>query len=152
MRRVIVPPNEVHSWNEEKLQELVGKFVAVEVLATDEERGMYGSTWVGGTGIVVSIARQDHPKPMGPVTVIMWDYGMGWQWRDSSEVYLSICDGDETHDARKHLGPAPEAVECEKGLGIRDRTVAEARKHVYQTLPEKDREEYNAWLLDNEAR
>lgn len=149
MRRQIVPPNEVHSWSDDALQKLVGKFVTVEVVATPEERSMYGGEWVGGTGVVVSVAHKDYQKPMGPVTVIMWDYGMGWQWRANSEVYIAICDGAEGPHNIQHEPEDPDGVGCLDDMGIRDMRLEEARRHVKGLLDPKQRMAYEAWLLEN---
>lgn len=130
----VYPPSEVRQWTLQQMRDLAGKYVIVEVWASQSERDWYESDWIGGEGFVSRGGRRastdlsNEPKDVedGPVWWVLWDYGMGWQWNKDAEVYVSVCEGNG-HSARHE--PFTESVQnCRAQMGVRGNTLEAARE------------------------
>lgn len=116
-------PEVVREWTEEDLQSLIGKFVVVEVPASEwyKENVPDGGDWEGGTGIVLEAgSRQVVDKNNRDIDIrfIHFDDGMGWAFKPDQEVHVHVCD--EHGDHRK---ADPKASNCLSTLGVRGKEV-----------------------------
>lgn len=115
-------PDEVSKWNEADLERLIGKYVVVEVEASDwyKENVPEGGDWEGGSGVCEEAGvRQAVDRDNKPIEIrfIHWDYGMGWSWRPDQITHIHACDKHGRHDPKDK-----EAVKCLRTLGVRGET------------------------------
>lgn len=125
-------PEVVRDWTEDDLRQLVGKYVVVEVAASEwyKENIPDGGDWEGGTGLCTQaeiITRSIAGKRTELFDVI-WDYGMGWSWEPSTEAHVHVCDehGEHrvkwNHNRQRYEDNGDEgAAECLSTLGVRGR-------------------------------
>lgn len=112
-------PDAVSKWTESDLEKLIGKYVVVEVEASEwfKENNPEGGDWEGGAGVCVdSGVRQAVDRNNKPIEIrfVHWDYGMGWSWRPDQTVHVHACDEHGEHSI--HHKPA---VKCLRTLGVR---------------------------------
>lgn len=110
-------PDAVADWTERDLQDLVGKYVVVEVEASEWYRENVGGEWEGGTGLCEDAGRKQvvdrHNRDID-ISYVHWDYGMGWSWRPDQEVNIFTCDEHGRHDPTDKKAQA-----CLRTLGAR---------------------------------
>ena len=112
-------PDEVSKWTEGDLEQLIGKFVVVEVEASEwyRENVPDGGDWEGSQGICeeagVRQAVDRHNKPI-EIRFIHWDGGLGWSWRPDQTIHIHACDKHGDHDPKDK-----DAAKCLRTLGVR---------------------------------
>lgn len=115
-------PETVARWTEADLQKLAGKFVVVEVEASDwyRENVPDGGDWEGGSGLCEEAGIRsavDRDNKAIEIRFVHWDYGMGMAWRPDQEVHIHVCD-EHDHDAKDDK----KARKCLSTLGVRGET------------------------------
>lgn len=111
-------PEKVAAWTEEDLQKLVGKFVVVEVEASEWYKENVGGDWEGGSGICEEAGiRQavDRNNKDIEIRFVHFDYGMGWAWRPDQTTHIHACDEHGDHNSKDDK----KAEKCLRTLGVR---------------------------------
>lgn len=116
-------PEVVREWAETDLQNLIGKYVVVEVPASEwyKENVPDGGDWEGGQGVCEAAGfRQVVDKNSKDIEIrfIHFDDAMGWAWVPDAEVHVHVCD-----EHGQHLPSDPKAVKCLSTLGVRGKGV-----------------------------
>lgn len=103
MGLLMFPADVTRGWTSSDMEQLVGRYVSVDVPASAGFRQMYPEARTeGGAGTVVAV---DYHSPTDTLTV-MWDDGLGWVWNKEDGAYITVCN-DLSHG--DHFEPAGEA-------------------------------------------
>lgn len=113
-------PEVVAEWTEADLKKLVGKFVSVEVEASEwyRENVPDGGDWEGGTGVCEDAGRKsavDRDNKTIDINFVHFDYGMGWAWRPDQKAHIFACDEHGDHSDKSDK----KAQKCLRTLGVR---------------------------------
>lgn len=111
-------PEQVAEWTEDNLKALVGKYVVVEVEASEWFKENVGGDWEGGSGLCEEAGRKpvvDRNSKDIDINFVHWDYGMGWAWRPDQAAHIHVCDEHGEHRPGKDKG----ADKCLSTLGVR---------------------------------
>lgn len=115
-------PDKVLAMTEVDLKQLIGKYIVVEVAASEWYKENVGGEWEGGSGMCTAAGVQNRKAEVDgkdidvKVKFVMWDYGMGWSWTPDSVVHIHVCDEHGNHRERDKG-----ASECLSTLGVRGR-------------------------------
>lgn len=117
-------PDDVSKLTEGDLEKLIGKFVVVEVEASDwyKENVPDGGDWEGGMGTCTEAGvRQavDRNNKAIEIRFVHWDDGMGWSWRPDQTVHIHACD---QHGEHREANGDKGAGKCLRTLGVRGGT------------------------------
>lgn len=102
MGLLMFPADVTRGWTADDLEQLVGRYVSVDVPASAGFQQMYPEARTeGGSGIVAAV---DYHWAMEVITVV-WDNGLGWVWNKEDGAYITVCN-DTSHG--DHFEPAGE--------------------------------------------
>lgn len=113
-------PEIVAKWTQVDLEKLIGKFVSVEVEASEwyKENVPDGGDWEGGVGICEEAGTRSavdrHNKTI-EIRFVHFDYGMGWAWRPDQAAHIFVCDEHGDHSKKDDK----KAQKCLRTLGVR---------------------------------
>ncbi len=128
-----ITPEKVPSLTAVELRDLIGKYVVVEMAASEWYKEHVGGEWEGGSGVCSDAGIQNRTaevdgKDIGiQVGYVMWEHGFGWSWTMDAVVHIHVCDEHGAHGKRDEG-----AAECLRTLGVRGREPArgEGRKEA----------------------
>lgn len=111
-------PETIAEWTEADLKELIGKYVSVEVEASEWFKENVGGDWEGGAGLCEEAGRKqavDRDNKVIDINFVHWDYGMGWAWRPDQTAHIYVCDEHGDHSNKDDK----KAQKCLRTLGVR---------------------------------
>lgn len=114
-------PETVAEWTGADLEKLIGKYVSVEVEASEWYKENVGGDWEGGSGFCEDAGRKsavDRDNKTIDINFVHWDYGMGWAWRPDQKAHVFICDEHGDHSKKDDK----KAQKCLRTLGVRGET------------------------------
>jgi hypothetical protein len=116
--RTIYPPEQTRRWTQADLDGLVGKFVTVEVPASELARAAGGhARHEGVMGMCVGTELFAYGQPAATYAKVRLDHGMGWVWLHADGAWVAVCDEHGDHALARDGVQDPEVLACLETLG-----------------------------------